>query len=262
MKRALVAVGILVAALVLVAGALFAPLVLTRRAIVDGFEFRGIRIVKDGFVSVGVVPVGPGQVALVDAGNDADAAAILTELGRQQLGPDAVTAVFLTHGHPDHTAGLARFPKAQVLALRAEIPLIEGRLKARGPLPRLMPLRPTGIAVARALEDGEVAAVGTATVHVFAIPGHTAGSAAYLVDGVLFMGDAVDFGRSSGMTGPPWIFSDDTGQARMSLARLVARLAPAADDPNSPLGVQVIAPSHSAAAAEGLEPLRAFTAER
>src|SRR5580700_5247243 len=64
-----------------------------------------VRIIKDGVVDFGVVDVGEGHVVLIDAGYDPKAAALLAELARRKVGPDAVTAIFFTHGHPDHIAG-------------------------------------------------------------------------------------------------------------------------------------------------------------
>ena len=98
-----------------------------RQAITDGFEINGIRMVQDGFSSVAVLPVGEGEVALVDAGNGDSGTAILAELSRRGLGPEAVKAVLITHGHGDHTAGIGVLPNAEVMALEAEIPLVEGR---------------------------------------------------------------------------------------------------------------------------------------
>src|SRR5262249_41383171 len=160
----------------------------------DEAMVNGIRMVRDGFVSVAIIPLAPQQVALIDAGNDSSGRTIRTDLARSGLGPDAVTAILLTHGHPDHIAAISMFPKAHVLA--QEVPFIEGRVAAAGPLPRLFPAKPTGIKVARALNDGDSIALGPfTTVRVFSVPGHTAGSAAYLVNGVLFLGDAADAGN-------------------------------------------------------------------
>ncbi|HSQ65771.1 MAG TPA: MBL fold metallo-hydrolase, partial [Polyangiaceae bacterium] len=78
-------------------------------AIVDGREpAPGVRIVKDGFVSVGVIDVGGGKIALVDAGNDPEGKVILAELSRRGASPDSVSAIFLTHGNRDHTGGCAK----------------------------------------------------------------------------------------------------------------------------------------------------------
>src|SRR5207249_3292967 len=147
-------------------------------------EVNGIRIVKDGIVTVGVVPISDTSVALIDAGNDKAGAAILAELSRRKLDRDAVTAIFITHGHPDHTGAIALFPKAEVMSLDREVPLVEGREGAHGPLTRLFPVSPTGVKVSHPLKDGDTVTLGQTPFRVFAVPGHTGGSAAYLVNEV------------------------------------------------------------------------------
>jgi glyoxylase-like metal-dependent hydrolase (beta-lactamase superfamily II) len=252
MKRILKIVGLVVALLVVSAVALIAPVFLSRRSVPESFEIGGIRVVKDGFVSVAVVPMGEGEVALVDAGNDRSGAAIVAELARSGLESAAVRAILITHGHPDHIAAIPAFPRAQVMALAPEVPLIEGRIGARGPIQRLFPVRPTGVKVQQALQDGEVVTLGSARIRVFAVPGHTAGSAAYLVNDVLFLGDSADAGRDGALKGAPWVFSDSQTDNRASLVRLHDRLA----------GEQAVVTgmvfSHSGAFTEGLGPLAAF----
>ena len=252
MKRALKIVAGVVVVLVALVAAAVVPAFIGRQAITDGFETAGVRIVKDGIVSVAVVQTGPREVALVDAGNDPSGKAILAELSRRQLGPDDVAAVFLTHGHADHIGAAGLFPKAQMMALEAEVGLIEGREGAHGPATRLMPVHPTGIRVARPLHDGESVVVGDTTVRVFAVPGHTAGSAAYLVRGVLFLGDAADTTDGGDVKGAPWIFSDSQAEDRASLARLDARLR------QEGVTVAAMAFAHSGVRTDGLAPLTRF----
>jgi glyoxylase-like metal-dependent hydrolase (beta-lactamase superfamily II) len=183
--------------------------------------------------------VSESEVALVDAGNDKGAKAILAELSRRHLGPDAVTMILLTHGHPDHTGGVAMFPKAQVISLETEKPLVEGRVGAKGPLTRLFPVSPTGISVTRTVVDGDTLMLGPHRVRVFAVPGHTQGSAAYLVDDVLFMGDAADTKSDGTVIGSPWVFSDSQPEDHASLVALDERLT------RENVPVKVIAFAHS-----------------
>lgn len=192
-----------------------------------------------------------GRVALVDAGNDAEGEAILAELERRHLGPDAVAAVLITHGHGDHIAAIGRFPRSEVMALDREVPLVEGRAGGRGPLTRLFPVRPTGITVTRALRDGDVVTLGGVPIPVYAVPGHTTGSAAYYIDGVLLVGDSADVTSDGALQGAPWLFSDDQAEDRASLARLEQRVV--ADG----LDVKAIVPAHSGAA-EGIVALKNF----
>ena len=255
MKRALLIVGGVVLILVLVVGGLVAVTFMGRTAVSDGLEVGGVRIVADGIVSTAVVPVGPGQVALIDAGNDVEGKALLAELSRRQLGPDAVVAIFLTHGHANHTGAAKLFKNAQVMALEREVALVEGREGATGPMLRLMPVSPTGITVAKALRDGETVTVGDVMVRVFAVPGHTPGSAAYLVNGVLFVGDSADMASDGRLEGAPWIFSDSQANNVASLVSLDRRLK------QEGLAVSAIVPAHSGALTDGLAQLDLFARE-
>jgi glyoxylase-like metal-dependent hydrolase (beta-lactamase superfamily II) len=245
-------VGLVIALLVVLALAVVAPAFLGRRSVPEGVEINGIRIVKDGMVSVSVVPIGEREVALIDAGNDASGRPILEELSRRGLDPDAVRAILLTHGHPDHVAAIAAFPKARVMALAREVDLIEGRAAARGLLARLMPARPTGIKAAQSLQDGETVTLAQTQIRVFAVSGHTAGSAAYLVRDVLFLGDAADVGGDGTIQPAPWIFSDSQAEDRASLVGLYRRLV------RDGATVKAIVCAHSGAITEGLAPLAAF----
>jgi glyoxylase-like metal-dependent hydrolase (beta-lactamase superfamily II) len=144
------------------------------------------------------------------------------------------------------------FPKAQLIATEREVALIEGREGGKGPLPRLVPVRPTGIKVTRTVSDGETFMLGQHRVRVFAVPGHTQGSAAYLVDDVLFMGDAADATPDSTMIGAPWIFTDSQAQDRAALIALDERLR------RDTAQVAIIAFSHSGLLESGLVPLDAY----
>lgn len=251
MKRILKIGALLVLGLVIGVAALLAVTFMGRRPVMDGQEVGRVRVITDGFSSLAVISTSDRQVALVDAGEDQAGAAILAELMRRGLGPDAVAAILLTHGHPDHTGAIRQFPRAQVMALEAEVSLVEGRAGARGPLPRLFPVSPTGVTVTRVLRDGEVVVLGEVPIRVYAAPGHTAGSAAYFVDGVLLIGDSADVASGGRLQGSPWIFSDSQAENRASLVRLEQRLT--ADGAK----VTAILPSHSGTA-DGLAALTDF----
>lgn len=243
--------GYLALAVVLVmvgVGILIALTFMGRQSIPDGLEINGLRIVKDGIVSICVLPLAGGDVALFDAGNDKTGKAILGELSRLGLGRENVKTIFLTHGHRDHIAGVPLFPNAQVVALSEEVDVAEGRVSPGGPIMRMMPVRPTGVKIHRTLHDGETVNLGTAKVQVFAVPGHTAGSAAYLVNGVLMLGDAADAGSNGHVKSSPWLFSKDRAQDRASVSRLAMRLA-------SEGGVEALVFAHSGVLKQGIEPL-------
>jgi len=251
MKRILKIAALVVLVLVLGVAALLAVTFMGRRPLMDGQEIGNVRVIEDGFSSLAVVALNDRQVALVDAGEDQAGDAIKRELVRRGLDPGAVTAILLTHGHPDHTGAIRQFPQAQVMALEAEVPLVEGRAGARGPLPRLFPVSATGVTVTRVLRDGEVVMLGDMPVRVYAVPGHTAGSAAYFVNGALMIGDSADVAGDGSLQGSPWVFSDSQAENRASLVRLEQRLV--ADGAT----VTAIVPAHSGTAA-GLAPLTDF----
>jgi hydroxyacylglutathione hydrolase len=251
MKRFLKIAGLVLLVLIVTIAGVLAVTFMGRQPVVDGQEFGEIRIIEDGFTAVGVIAINDRQVALVDTGQDAAGDVIKRELARRQLQPESVAAILVTHGHQDHIGALGQFPQAEVMALEAEVPLVEGRAGSNGPVTQLFPVSPTGVTVKRVLHDGEVVMLDTLPVRVYAVPGHTAGSAAYLVSGALFIGDSADIASDGRMQGAPWIFSDSQAENRESLVRLEQRLVSDGAD------VKVIIPSHSGAAS-GLAPLTAF----
>lgn len=213
------------------------------KPVVDGATLEGgATQVLDGYVSLFILPAGDGAVALVDCGNDPKGDAILAALKKRQLGPEAVKAIFLTHGHPDHTAGCHNFPNAELYAFPADVKIAQGEEAALGPLPHAMGPTPAEkrAKVTKTLTDAETVTVGTLAVKAYAVPGHTGGSAAYLANGVLFMGDTVN-GKADGKTlkNAPGLFSNDPDQNLASVKALHARLKGENAD------VKTIAPAHS-----------------
>jgi hydroxyacylglutathione hydrolase len=222
--------------------------------IVDGQRLDGVEVVKDGFVACYLVDLGAGEVALVDACNDKSAKAVLAALSRRGLGPDAVRTILLSHGDPDHVNGALAFPKAQVMALGPDVPLAEGREVRM--LRWLLSPKANGVHVGRALRDGDVVDLSGVNVHVYAVPGHTKGSAVYLARGVLFMGDSAEATSQGELAPAKRLTSEDPAQNRASLVGLAARLAPLGD------GVRAIAPAHSGVLGSGLAPLERLAAAR
>jgi glyoxylase-like metal-dependent hydrolase (beta-lactamase superfamily II) len=215
--------------------------------VVDGF----IHVVKDGYVTANVLDIGDGHVALIDAGDDKTGKALLAELAEMKVAPSAVTAILLTHGHPDHVAAAPLFANAKVYVLGPDIALAEGREGAHGPITQLMPVRQTNVHVERALRDGEVLQLGNRAVHVLAIPGHTAGSAAFWVDGNLFLGDSAAANADGTLAAAPLVFTDDADKNRQSIKGLAARLQA------EHLDVKMLLPAHTGRL-EGIKPLLDF----
>lgn len=132
-----------------------------------------------------VLKAGGGLILFDTAMNSGRAAARMAELG---LDPLKVAAVFLTHSDREHAGALRIFPNARVYVGEGEVPLLEGR-RMRAPF-----LRNSLEAPYRTVSDGDRISFGGVEVRCIAVPGHTPGSTAYLVDGTrLFPGDALAF---------------------------------------------------------------------
>ncbi|MFT4625913.1 MAG: glyoxylase-like metal-dependent hydrolase (beta-lactamase superfamily II) [Myxococcota bacterium] len=214
----------------------------------DGRTFAAGRVttVVDGYVACFLVDVGEGRFLLIDACQDSSV--VRAALAAHDATPADLEAVFLTHSHIDHVAGLAGLPDVPVRALRAELPTLHGEAAHLGPLPAMMGIHDAGVRVTEPLEDGDRVRVGDATVEVFGVPGHTAGSAVYLVHGVLLVGDSSGMKTTGNMVGAPWVFSDDTEQNAASMRALAARLADRSD------GIEAVVPAHTGPA-DGLTAL-------
>jgi len=105
-------------------------------------------------------------------------------------------AILTTHRHFDHAGGNAELQRrtgAPIFALDAEAPHIEG---------------------AESLKGGETRSWGRLRVRVVPLPGHTAGQAGFLVEGVgLFTGDCLFAGSLGGTVGPASTGFEDARRA-------------------------------------------------
>jgi glyoxylase-like metal-dependent hydrolase (beta-lactamase superfamily II) len=115
---------------------------------------------------------GSSSVVVVDPGPD-DESHLRRVHAAAVAGDRRVAKILLTHGHPDHSAGAARFAA-----------LTGAPVQAADPAHRLGP---------EGLADGDVVTAAGCELRVVASPGHSADSVCLLLpaDGALFTGDTV-----------------------------------------------------------------------
>jgi glyoxylase-like metal-dependent hydrolase (beta-lactamase superfamily II) len=175
-----------------------------------------------GFVNAFVVPLTtPGAVALIDCGDDVEAKDLKAALAAKQ---QTVKAIFITHGHPDHIGGCAAFAGVPIYALADEVDAIEGRRAHHSPMSMVRAVKDVGVRVTHPMQDDDSVDVDGVAFHVYAVSGHTAGSAVYRVRSTAFFGDAAS-SKTDGIGGPVWFFSDNVHVGVASLHALPRRLA-------------------------------------
>lgn len=183
----------------------------------DGATFGSVEVVQDWFTSTGLVRSGD-TTLMVDAGFRERA--MRRSLEKRGVEPEDVDHVLLTHGHGDHVAALALYSNAEIWALPEEDSVLEEQ----------------GVSATSDLVAGSQS-FGDITVEVLPVPGHTPGSAVYVIDGVALLGDTAQIAKDGRLTPVAEKYSEDPEEAEKSLGTMAQALLD--------LGVSVILPSHS-----------------
>lgn len=177
-----------------------------------------------------VTRVASGNVIVVDLGWSGDGVALREALASSGAVPAEVDMVLLTHSHRDHIAAWPLLRHATFVMAAAESATFVGGRAPGGPVARLAdailpPRLPRpGELVIRTFSRDTQFVLDRDTVRAYAIPGHTPGSAAYLVGDRLFLGDAMNMQPLAGFRRARWAYSDDVEQSTRSVRALWARL--------------------------------------
>jgi len=185
-KRTLVVTGLIVVALVAFPGVRIFEMLRDARGMtpVETKEIvQGVHSIRDSKVNLYLVKAA-GRYVAFDSGTDSGR--VRREMGKLNIDPFEVAAVFLTHGDSDHAGGLALFQNAAVYLGSEEEQMVDGR-KAR-----LFLFKNRLDRKHKLLIDNETVEAGSVKVTAILTPGHTPGSVCYLVDGRwLFAGDTM-----------------------------------------------------------------------
>ena len=171
-----------------------------------------IKIYPRGFGANSYILTADGKTAVVI---DPSSHSVITELSARKLVP---AYVLLTHCHFDHVMYAKELTElgAKVVCLDKELPSVNTDVD----LFKLAGVARKPFAVEKTVTDGEAFTLAGVTFKAYSLPGHTTGSAAYLVEEKgekwLFTGDVL-FEDSIGRTDFP---TGSLSQMRESLRRL------------------------------------------
>jgi glyoxylase-like metal-dependent hydrolase (beta-lactamase superfamily II) len=161
------------------------------------------------------------NVVLFDAGADAKGRAIDALLGKLGRAREDVSDLFITHGHGDHIGAVGLFARAKVHGGIGDADMMSGR----GPVvPSFARVMGWLLPVPRAslndafVERGE-AHVGGDVISAIPFAGHTPGSMLYIYDGVLFVGDSMNF-TGGKLEYSPGVFNVDGAEVKKNIAGL------------------------------------------
>jgi len=149
----------------------------------------GIYAVRSKGANFFIVKVGVEGYIAIDAGGGNENL-IAAELKKLSIKPEKITAVFLTHTDFDHIAALGLFKAATIYLPEQEVQMIDGTSLR---LPHMGESRfnhnKLGYSYTT-VADGEELRFKDVAVRCILTPGHTEGSASYLVNSTyLFVGD-------------------------------------------------------------------------
>ena len=113
----------------------------------------------------------------------------------------SIVAVLMTHAHADHIFGVADLSEEHEVYLHEEDAAM---LNSRANLALALGISLKKTEKFHTVKDGEILSIAPFSVQVIHTPGHTAGSACYLIENMLFSGDTLfyhSYGRTDFPTG-------------------------------------------------------------
>ncbi len=187
-------------------------------------------IIKDSFTEMFLMRTSKGFIAIDSGFHSAN---IRKGLAYNNIQPEDVKAVFITHSDIDHQHAAGIFTKAQFYFPEKELEMIENKI----PRLRYLPFIKNSICLKSytTVNDDDSIWIDNLKVKCISLPGHTLGSMGYLIDDkYLFSGDA--FRIKNGKITVPYLklFVMDLNEMEKSINKICTFT-----------GVQYIFTSHS-----------------
>ena len=142
---------------------------------IDGTDIIAVR---NRINNLFFIPSGKNWI-VVDAGSDAKA--VMQEMERLGIDGKKVTGVFLTHTDYDHVASLPLFPNATIYMSKWEKQMIDGSTRRQLLKKNRLPKSADFNRIVWLTEDDRIS-IKEHDVRMIWAPGHTKGSAIYVVD--------------------------------------------------------------------------------
>jgi len=178
-----------------------------------GQVLENIFAVQDKFVNLFIIKTSEGYIA-IDGGYDTEN--IKQELKKLNISETDVKALFLTHSDSDHTAAAGIFKNAKIYASENEAPMLDGKINKVLFFSNQLNLPYT------TMKDKEIVRSGGVSIRLISTPGHTLGSASYMVDDhYLFIGDTLSL-KNSKIEAFNNFFNMDTAKEKNSIEKIKA----------------------------------------
>lgn len=152
-------------------------------------EIEGTNIItiKNRINNLFFIPSGEDWI-VIDAGSDIKS--VKQELEQMSIDESKVKSVFLTHTDYDHVASVALFPNAAIYMSKQEEQMIDGSTRRQFLKKNSLPKLSNSNKIIWMM-DNEIVDLCEHKIRIIWAPGHTKGSAMYVVDEkYLFTGDA------------------------------------------------------------------------
>ncbi|HOV13615.1 MAG TPA: MBL fold metallo-hydrolase [Spirochaetota bacterium] len=178
----------------------------------SGMINENIYAIKDSFANIYLIKSNNGYIAIDSGINEVN---ITNELKKLNIDSSLIHTLLLTHSDYDHIGGKSAFKNAKIYISEKEELLVTGKVARKFFMKNKIDLKYSII------KDEEILEIDGVKIKCLIVPGHTYGSASYLVnDKFLFTGDNLSIDKTGAIGLFPDFFNNNTKLQRESLEKL------------------------------------------